>query len=61
MHDGSDERCQIGSWPSARVQYVGHQAGGDATIDARKEFFKEKEEDAAILVDATNVFNSINI
>ena len=39
---------------------VGHQAGGEATIHAMKEIFKDKEVEAAILVDATNAFNSIN-
>ena len=39
---------------------VDHQAGGEATIHAMKEIFKDKEVDAAILVDATNDFNSIN-
>ena len=39
---------------------VGHQAGGKATIHAMKEIFKDKEVDAAILVDATNTLNSIN-
>ena len=39
---------------------VGHQAGGEATIHAMKEIFKDKEVGVAILVDATNAFNSIN-
>ena len=39
---------------------VGHQAGGEATIHAMKEIFKDKEVEAAILVDATNAFNSIS-
>ena len=39
---------------------VGYQAGGEATIHAMKEIFKDKEVEAAILVDATNAFNSIN-
>ena len=39
---------------------VGHQAGGEAAIHAMKEIFKDKEVDVAILVDATNAFNSIN-
>ena len=39
---------------------IGHQAGGEATIHAMKEIFKGKEVEAAILVDATNAFNSIN-
>ena len=39
---------------------VGHQAGGEATIHAMKEISKDNEVDAAILVDATNAFNSIN-
>ena len=39
---------------------VGHQAGGEATIHAMKEIFKDKEMDEAILLDATNAFNSIN-
>ena len=38
---------------------VGHQAGGEATIHAMKEIFKDKEVEAAILVDATNAFNFI--
>ena len=39
---------------------VGHQAGGEATTHAMQEIFKDKEVEAAILVDATNTFNSIN-
>ena len=39
---------------------TGHQAGGEATIHAMKENFKDKEVEAAILVDATNAFSSIN-
>ena len=39
---------------------IGHQAVGEATIHAMKEIFKDKEVEAAIVVDATNVFNSIN-
>ena len=39
---------------------VGHQAGGEAAIQAMKEIFKDKEVEAAILVDATNAFNSIS-
>ena len=39
---------------------VGHQAGGEATIHAMKEIFIDKEVEAAIPVDATNAFNSIN-
>ena len=39
---------------------VGHQAGGEAAIHAMKEIFKDREVEAAILVDATNAFNSIN-
>ena len=39
---------------------VGHQDGGKATIHAMKEIFKDKEVEAAILLDATNAFNSIN-
>ena len=57
MHYGSDERrCKVGSWQLC----VGHQAGGEATIHAMKEIFKDKEVEMAILVDATNAFNSIN-
>ena len=40
--------------------FVGHQAGGKATIHAMKEIFKNKEVEAVILVDATNAFNSID-
>ena len=40
---------------------VGHQAGGKATIHAMKEIFKDKEMDAAKLVDATNAFNFFNL
>ena len=39
---------------------IGHQAEGEATIHAMKEIFKDKEVQAATLVDATNAFNSIN-
>ena len=39
---------------------VGHRAGGEATIHAMKEIFNDKEVEAAMLVDATNAFNSIN-
>ena len=39
---------------------VGHQAGGEATIHAMKKIFKDKEVEAAVLVDATNAFNPIN-
>ena len=39
---------------------VGHQAGGEAAIHAMKKIFLDNGTEAAIIVDATNAFNSIN-
>lgn len=39
---------------------AGHQAGGEAAIHAMREVYSHGECEAALLVDATNAFNSIN-
>ena len=38
---------------------VGYQAGDEATIHVRKEIFKDKDVDAAILADPTNVLTPL--
>ena len=39
---------------------AGHTAGGEAAIHAMREIFEADETDAALLIDATNAFNSLN-
>ena len=39
---------------------AGQKSGGEAAIDAMRNIFEADETDAALLVDASNAFNSLN-
>ena len=39
---------------------AGHEAGGEAAVHAMRGIFAEEETEAVLLVDAANVFNSVN-
>ena len=39
---------------------VGHKSENEAAINAMREIFESNDTDAALLIDASNAFNSLN-